>query len=148
MRLNKNSLFQRVEIIEGKGESTGNQCFDRASSSRLLTFSQTKLCFYMCAVKTLWEKKKLLLMNNFSFSHSVFYPLRELSAIFIKFENSLSLEESMTVDWERVKTSDCVIKGKTNAKRNFLFHILIFREQQIYPYLQLLLNQSPPAPEG
>ena len=25
--------------------------------------------------------------DNFSFSHSVFYPFRELSAIFIKFEN-------------------------------------------------------------
>ena len=25
-------------------------------------------------------------MSNFSFSHSVFYPFRELSAIFIKFE--------------------------------------------------------------
>ena len=25
-------------------------------------------------------------MSNFSFSHSVFYPYRELSAIFIKFE--------------------------------------------------------------
>ena len=37
-------------------------------------------------LKTLWEKEKLLLMSNFSFSHSVFYLLRKLSAIFIKFE--------------------------------------------------------------
>ena len=37
-------------------------------------------------LKTLWEKEKLLLTWNFSFSHSVFYPFGELSAIFIKFE--------------------------------------------------------------
>ena len=36
--------------------------------------------------KTLWEKEKLLVMSNFSFSHSVFYPFEELSSIFIKFK--------------------------------------------------------------
>ena len=36
--------------------------------------------------KTLWEKEKLLVMSNFSFSHSVFYHLGSLSIIFIKFE--------------------------------------------------------------
>ena len=33
-----------------------------------------------------WEKEKLLVMSNFSFSHSVFYPLRQLSAIYVKSE--------------------------------------------------------------
>ena len=37
-------------------------------------------------LKTLLEKEKLLVMSNFSFSHNVFYPFRELSSIFIKFE--------------------------------------------------------------
>ena len=37
-------------------------------------------------LKTLWEKEKLLVTSNFSFSHSVFYCFGELSAIFIKFE--------------------------------------------------------------
>ena len=36
-------------------------------------------------LKTLWEKGKLLVMSNFSFSHNVFYWFGELSAIFIKF---------------------------------------------------------------
>ena len=36
--------------------------------------------------KTLWEKENLLVTSNFSFSHSVFYLFRDLSAIFIKFE--------------------------------------------------------------
>ena len=35
-------------------------------------------------LKTLWEKEKLLVTSNFSFSHSVFYPFGELCAIFIK----------------------------------------------------------------
>ena len=37
-------------------------------------------------LKTLWEKVKLLVTSNFSFSHSVFYPFGELFAIFIKFK--------------------------------------------------------------
>ena len=37
-------------------------------------------------LKTLWEKEKLLVTSNFSFSHSVFYPFGELSTIFIKLE--------------------------------------------------------------
>ena len=36
--------------------------------------------------KTLWEKEKLLVTSNFSFSHSAFYLFEELSAIFIKLE--------------------------------------------------------------
>ena len=37
-------------------------------------------------LKTQWEKEKLLVTSNFSFSHSVFYPYGELSTIFIKLE--------------------------------------------------------------
>ena len=37
-------------------------------------------------LKTLWEKEKLLVTSNFSFSHSVFLPFGLLSAIFVKFE--------------------------------------------------------------
>ena len=36
--------------------------------------------------KTRWEKEKLLIMSNFSFSYSVFYPFGELSAVFIECE--------------------------------------------------------------
>ena len=38
-------------------------------------------------LKTLWEQEKLLVMSNFSFSHSVFYPFEEFSDIFIIFQN-------------------------------------------------------------
>ena len=55
-----------------------------------LTLFQTNPGFLrVCStslLKTQWEKEKLLVTSNFSFSHSVFYPFRELSAIFIKFE--------------------------------------------------------------
>ena len=37
-------------------------------------------------LKTLWEKEKLHVTSNFSFSHSVFYPFGELSAISIEFK--------------------------------------------------------------
>ena len=46
----------------------------------------------------LWEKKKLLIMSNFSFSHSVFYPFGELpptlSNSTLSSANAFSLEES------------------------------------------------------
>ena len=43
------------------------------------------LCLYSKSLlKTLWEKEKFLIMSNFSFSNSVFYPFGELSAISIK----------------------------------------------------------------
>ena len=37
-------------------------------------------------LKTWWEKEKLFIMSNFSFSKRVFYPFGELSAMFIKFK--------------------------------------------------------------
>ena len=48
-------------------------------------------------LKTLWEKEKMLVTSNFSFSHGVFYPFSELPAIFIKLKlssaDSFSLED-------------------------------------------------------
>ena len=53
-----------------------------------LTLSQTSPSFHMMCLlyksfKTLWEKEKSPLTNNFSFSHNVFYPFGELPAIVI-----------------------------------------------------------------
>ena len=39
-----------------------------------------------CLLKTLWEKEKLLVTSNFSFSQSVFNPFGEPSQIFSKSE--------------------------------------------------------------
>ena len=59
-------------------------------------------------LKTLWEKEKLLVMSNFSFSRSVFYLFRELPAIVIKSEivvcKVFQFGKSLKfVVWERVK---------------------------------------------
>ena len=49
-----------------------------------------KLCFLQVwstnHLKTLWEKEKLLVTSNFSFSHIVFYPFWQISAISIEFK--------------------------------------------------------------
>ena len=60
-------------------------CTAKVTNRLPLTLSQQALVF-MCLLKTLWEKKKLLVTSNFFFSHNVFYLFGEPSAIFIKFE--------------------------------------------------------------
>ena len=56
----------------------------------ILTFFPNKpwflRVFSTSLLKTLWEKKKLLVTSNFFISRSVFYPFGEFSAIFIKSE--------------------------------------------------------------
>ena len=49
--------------------------------------------------------EKLLVTSNFSFSHSVFYPFEEHSAIFIKFKIFSIWKSLKFVVWERVTTS-------------------------------------------
>ena len=80
-------------------------------------------------LKTLWEKEKLLVTSNFSFSHSVFYMFVKHSAIFINFWNcrllTLSVWESLKfVVWERVNTSnDLVVKcGFAKDEKMIYFH--------------------------
>ena len=41
---------------------------------------------YKSFENTVGERKKLLIMGNFPFSHNLSYPFGELSAIFIEFE--------------------------------------------------------------
>ena len=55
----------------------------------IMPFQNKFLFLRVCTtglLKPLWEKEKLLVTSNFSFSHSVFYSFGELSAIFIEFE--------------------------------------------------------------
>ena len=59
-------------------------------------------------LKTQREKEKLLVTSNFSFSHSVFYPSKDLPVISIKFQivvcNLLLVWKGLNlVVWERVK---------------------------------------------
>ena len=57
------------------------------------SFPNKPLFLRICStslLKTLWEMEKLLIMSNFSFSHSVFCRFGELSAIFIQYEIVIS----------------------------------------------------------
>ena len=58
---------------------------------KVLTLSKTSPGFYVSAVqvflKHCGKRRNCSLTSNFSFSHCVFYPFGELSAIFIRFEN-------------------------------------------------------------
>ena len=61
-------------------------------------------------LKTLWEKQKLLLKSNFSFSHRVFYPFGEHSAIFIQVEIVVCKLSQFgrslkSVVWERINNN-------------------------------------------
>ena len=89
----------------------------------MLTLSQTSPGFYVSAAQGFWkhwDKKKLLVTSNFLFSPSVFYPFRELSPIFIKFEIVICKlfqfgKVLKFVIWERVK---------------WMIHISFFRTRQ------------------
>ena len=71
----------------GKGlrSSTRTLPFDKNGLNPFPNTPWFLLVCSTCLLKTLWEKKKLLVTSNFFFSHSVFYRFRKLPAIFIKF---------------------------------------------------------------
>ena len=72
-------------------------------------------------LKTLWEKEKLLLTSNFSFSHSIFYPFADLSSIFnsyLKSSFSFNFWKSLKfVVWERVRKIESSSSLSTSSSR-------------------------------
>ena len=91
------SVLGREENIVGKGQmlvtsilSFFQQCFPKAFRFKVINRFPNKPWFLRVGssslLKTLWEKGKMLVTSNFFFSHSVFYPFRELFVIYIKFE--------------------------------------------------------------
>ena len=66
----------------------------------LFNYPFPKQALVFTCLKTLWEKEKLLMISNFSFSHSVFYPLDNFLLFStnskLSSANSFSLEESKT----------------------------------------------------
>ena len=78
--------------MTGNVNSFAKQCNIRPNDldlAALTSFQNNPWFLRVCGTslsKTLWEKQKLLVTSNFSFSHSVFYPFGEHSAIFIKHE--------------------------------------------------------------
>ena len=72
-------------------------------------------------LKTLWEKEKLLITRNFSFTHSVFYSSGELYTIFIQFKIvfcKVSIWKSLKfVAWERVNIGLIHVFEVVNIRR-------------------------------
>ena len=78
-------------------------------------------------LKTLWEKEKLFVMSNFSFSHSVFYPFGKLSGHFHHLQNcclqNLSVWKGLKfVVWKRVKRP-----LKVNFKSGLLWQVVLIK---------------------
>ena len=76
-------------------------------------------CLQHKSVENTVGKEKLLIMSNFSFSHSVFYPFGELSAILSSSKivvcKLFQFGSLKFVIWERVKvvqTWNCLMKVK------------------------------------
>ena len=77
-KLNITNIYMKVQISDTK-----ELLFMPA------TFPKQALAFTCLQNKSYGNtvrKKKMLVTSNFSFTHSVFYPFEELSAIFIKFK--------------------------------------------------------------
>ena len=102
----------------------------------------------------------MLIMSNFSFSHSAFYPLGELFSIFVKLKHcrlqALSIWKSLKfVAWERVKdyttcNSSHIVNRQVCANhksvvqkgflhRMFVFHQFLFMKQT---YLESILGRA------
>ena len=77
------------------------------------------MCLQYKSLENTVGNEKLLVTSNFSFSLSVFYPLRELSAIFIEFE----IVVCKLFQFEAVQN---VSFGKelTNKKEQFIYLVV------------------------
>ena len=95
------SVFKRLQLQTHKNQGLFRKGLNSSKPKELaddnLKFDEKRLnplpnkpwFLHVCStslLKTLGEKEKLLGTSNFSFSHSVFYPLGDFSAIFIKLE--------------------------------------------------------------
>ena len=79
------SVIDTEENIMGKGEK-GTFFFSYEVFYRFFFITVVKA--WDCVTMTPFDApgKQAFWKHNFSFTHSVFYPFRELSAIFIKFK--------------------------------------------------------------
>ena len=84
--------FTRKERNHGNNRRCGYAVkYTLQKKKRYINFNPSNKPWFLrvCSTslwKTLWEKEKLLVTSNFSFSHRVFNPFGKLAAIFIKFE--------------------------------------------------------------
>ena len=84
-------FFLRIDLVQTLEERYSiHRYYPLYQATHHITVSQISSWFLrVCRtshLKTVLEKEKLLITSNFSFSHSVFYPIWELSVIFIKLQ--------------------------------------------------------------
>ena len=119
-------------IVE-KGENAGNSIFS-FSLNVFNPFPNKPWFLHICStslLKTMWEKEKLLITSNFSFSHSVFYPFEELSSIFNVFNPFLNKPWFLHVCSTSLLKTMCE-KEKLLITSNFSFSHIVF-----YPYEEI-----------
>ena len=92
-------------------------------------------------LKTQWEKKILLMTSNFSFSHSVFYPFEELSAIVIKLKIIICKLFQFNVfpnkPWLLRVCITIVLKTQWEKKILLITSNFSFSHSVFYPYEEL-----------
>ena len=86
-------LYYTITTFNDSDRKPYENIWEKKGNLHFLLFPQTFNPFPIkpwflpvCSIrllKTLWEKEKLLVTSNFSFSHSIFYQFRKLSTISI-----------------------------------------------------------------
>ena len=113
------SIFDKIENFVVKAENAGYQYF-----LHLTLFPNKPWLLCVCSTslsKTPWEKEKLVLTSNFTFSHSVSCPFRALSANFTEFRILQTLS-----DWKNLKLA---IWERVNTTFSHTFSFRIFKTQ-------------------
>ena len=91
----------------------------------VLTLSQTSQCLQYKSWNHCGKKEKLLVMSNFSFSHSVFYPFGELSAIFILFGEGLVCTVCLYITASHWPLETDLLKGVLHPFQHCFSHIKV-----------------------
>ena len=121
--MKKKNGLERVENSVWKGENAGYQhfllfplCFQKASSPRVLEAGIfivkgypfpnkpwfLRVCSTSLFIKTLWEKEKLLVTSNFSFSHSVFFFTSLKNFLLFSSISKLSSADSFSMEESKI----------------------------------------------
>ena len=88
--ISSSSIIARVEMNMSNGVEMDIKIYYFTLDKWINPFPNKPWFLRVCStslLKTLWEKEKLVVTSNFSFSHGVFYTFEELFFHFVKSEN-------------------------------------------------------------
>ena len=115
------ALYQTTEIFNWSKVSADN----KLCQTILNPFPNKPWFLHVCSrslLKTLWEKEKLFITSNFSFSNNVFYPIGGLFSIFIKLGivvcKLFQFASLKFVIWERFKSIQKYRNSVTDGQRH------------------------------